>query len=132
MYFLPAVLGGDIVVGGGFFAEGFFVAAVDTAAAFVGDLPFPFILLLVGVILRGAPLLLLFIHPMIRPPYLAWRLPPELCGIAGVSLFYRRLGAFFFVILNLIEPRQYHKIIGRVGRTSCVVEDEFGVRNIAR
>ena len=82
MYFLPAVPGGGIVVGVGFVAGGFFVAAVDSDADFVGALPFPFVLLLVGVILRGSHLLQLFIHPVMIPPPLAWRLPPALCGIS--------------------------------------------------
>ena len=32
-----------------------------------------------------------------RLPTLAWRLPPALCGIAGVSFFSRIIGAFFFL-----------------------------------
>ena len=105
---------------------------MEAAVDFVGALPFPFILFLVGVTLRGAPLLRLFIHSVMRPPYLGWRLPPELCGIAGVYFFSRRLRHFFFVISNLLEPRQYRKMTGRVGCTFCVVEDGVGVHNIAR
>ena len=132
VYYLPAVLGGGIVVGGGFVGGGFFVAAVEAAADFVGALTFPFIFLLVRVILIGAHLLRLFIHPVMRPPSLAWFLPPTLCGIAGVSLFSRRIGAFFFFISNFLEIRQYRELMGRVGCTSCVVEYGVGVRNIAR
>ena len=98
VYFLPVVLGGGIVVGGGFVGGGFFVADVDSAADFFGALPPPFILLLVCVILRGAPLLQLFIHPMMRPPYLDWLIPSALCDIAGVSLLLIRIRSFFFVI----------------------------------
>ena len=88
VYFITAFLGGGIVVGEGFVAGGFFVVAVEAASDFVGALPFPLILLLVGVILRGSPLLRLFIHPVMRTTSLAWIPPPELCGIAGVSLLF--------------------------------------------
>ena len=71
MYFLPAFLGRGIVVGGGFVYGYLFFSAVEAAAVFVGDLPLPFIFLLVGVILRGAPLLQLFIHSVMIPPSLA-------------------------------------------------------------
>ena len=71
MYHLPAVLAGGIIVGVGFVAVGFFVVAVEAAAYFVGAFPLTFIFLLVGVILRGAPLLQLFIHSVMSPPSLA-------------------------------------------------------------
>ena len=132
MYFLPVVLDGGIVVDGGFVAGGFFVATLEAAASFVGAFPFPFILLLVGVILRGAPLLKLFIHPMMRPPSLDCCLTPAICGIAGVSFLFIRLRDFSLVISNLLGPRKYCKMMGRVVCTSCVVEDGVGVRTIAR
>ena len=50
MYFLPEVIGGGIVVSGGFISGGFFVAAVEAADAFFGFFPSPFIFLFVGVI----------------------------------------------------------------------------------
>ena len=132
MYFLPAVIGRGISVVGGFVSGGLFVAAAEAAAAFVGAFPSPFIFLLVGVIFRGAPLLRLFIHSVMRPPSLDWRLPPALFGIAGVYFFSRRLGDFFPVISNLLELRQYSDMMGRVGCTSCVVEDGVGVFAISQ
>ena len=132
MYSPPAVLGGGIVVGGCFVVRGLFVAAAEAASAFVGASPFSLILLLVGVILRGTPLLRLFIHPVMRTTSLACRPPPALCGISGLYFFSRRLRAFFFVISNLLEPRQYREMMGRVVCKSCVVEDGVDVRNIAR
>ena len=131
VYFLTAVLGGGIVFGGGFVDVGLFVAAVEASADFFGAFPLSFIFLFVGVVLKGAPLLRVFFHPVMRPPSLAWRLLPALCGIAGVSFFSRRLRAFLFVISNLLEPRKYREMIGRVGCTSCVVEDGVRVCNIA-
>ena len=101
VYFLPAVIDGGIVFGGGFVDVGFFFAAVEAAAASVGAFPLPFIFLFVGVILRGAPLLLLFVYPVMRPPSLAWRLLPALCGIARVSFFSRRLRSLLFCNLKL-------------------------------
>ena len=41
MYLLPTVVGGGIVVGGGFISGCLFVAAVESAAAFVGASPPP-------------------------------------------------------------------------------------------
>ena len=118
MYLLPTYIGRDIVVGGVFVTGCFFVSAVEVAAFFVGVSPSPFVLLLVGLIFRGPPLLQLFISPVMRSQSLAWSLPRALCGIAGVSFYSRRFGAFFFVISHLLEPRQYYETMEGVGCTS--------------
>ena len=100
VYFLRAVFGGGFVVGEGFVAGGdvVAVAAVESAAAFVVAFPFPLIFLLVGVILRGAPLLQFFSYPVMSPPSLAWHLLAAFRGMTGVSIFSSWLCAFGFVI----------------------------------
>ena len=40
-----------------------------------------------------------------RPPFLAWRLPPTLCRISGVSFFLRSMGAFFLSYQSLSNPK---------------------------
>ena len=77
---------------------------MEASSTSVGVFPLPFIFLLVDIVLRVAPLLRLFVHPVMRPPSLDWRLTPELCGIAGVSLFSRSLGDFFFFNRTFSNP----------------------------